>query len=115
MKKKSDSNEYYSILQSEVEDAIKSLTSGKVDGYLGIYSDHVKNGTDLLMVLITKLFNCILNHGFTPDAMNVGTIIPLIKDKRMGMSDSENFRGICLQSSMCKLLDLVILKKKKHI
>ena len=56
----------------------------------------------------------MLNHGFTPSKMNVGTIIPLIKDKRKGMSDSSNFRGICLQSALCKLLDKVILKKEEE-
>ena len=110
------SSEDYLILSNELEDALKSLASGKADGYLGLYSDHLQHGTDLLVLLMTRLFNCMLNHGFTPHNMNVGTIIPLVKNKRVGMSDSDNFRGICLQSSMCKLLDSIILKKEeKHL
>ena len=67
----------------------------------------------MLCSFITKLFNSMLIHGFTPSNMNVGTIIPLIKDKRKGMTNSDNFRGICLQSSLCKLLDKIILKKEE--
>ena len=56
----------------------------------------------------------MLNHGYTPCNMNVGTIIPLVKNRRIGMSNSDNFRGICLQSAMCKLLDSIILKKEEN-
>ena len=38
---------------------------------------------------------------------------PIIKNTRESISNSENFRGICLQSSLCKIMDLVILKKEQ--
>ena len=52
-------------------------------------------------------------HGYTPESMCLGTVIPIIKNKRANISDSDNFRGICLQSSLCKLIDIIILKKEK--
>ena len=109
-----NSNSEYSIQNNELIDSLKSLATGKSDGYLGIYSDHLIHGTEMLCSFLTDLFNSMLNHGFTPSKMNVGTIIPLIKDKSKGMSDSSNFRGICLQSALCKLLDKVILKKEEE-
>ena len=42
----------------------------------------------------------------------MGTIIPIVKNKRESTNNSDNFRGICLQSSLCKLLDLIILRKE---
>ena len=53
-------------------------------------------------------------HGYTPESMCIGTIIPIIKDKRKNNSDSDNFRGICLQSSLCKLIDIIILRKEEE-
>ena len=61
---------------------------------------------------LTLLFNSMLVHGFTPNQMLIGTIIPIIKNKRESSSNSDNFRGICLQSSLCKLMDIIILKKE---
>ena len=52
-------------------------------------------------------------HGYIPESMCIGTIIPIIKNKRMNNTDSDNFRGICLQSSLCKLIDIIILKKEE--
>ena len=44
--------------------------------------------------------------------MCVGTLIPIVKNKRQSTNNSNNFRGICLQSSLCKLLDVIILHKE---
>ena len=95
----------------DVEDALQDLSSGKSDGNIGIYSDHYLHGTKLLWRYLTLLFNSMLIHGYTPTQMCIGTIIPIIKNKRVSLSNSDNFRGICLQSSLCKLMDLIILKK----
>ena len=97
---------------TDIEDALKDLSSGKSDGNIGIYSDHFLLGTKLLWKYLTLLFNSMLVHGFTPSQMLIGTIIPIIKNKRESSSNSDNFRGICLQSSLCKILDIIILKKE---
>ena len=96
----------------DIDEALCDLKSGKSDGNIGIYSDHFLNGTRTLWNYLILLFNSMLVHGFTPSQMSTGTIIPIIKNKRATISDSDNFRGICLQSSLCKLLDLIILKKE---
>ena len=100
------------ITVNDIKLAINSLASGKSDGNLGIFSDHIIRGTDLLHQYIVLLFNAMLTHGFTPDIMCVGTIIPIVKNKRQSTNNSDNFRGICLQSSLCKLLDIIILHKE---
>ena len=101
------------LQDSDVTDAVKSLSSGKSDGNLGIFSDHIINGTGLLFHYLRLLFNSMFIHGYTPESMCVGTIIPIIKNKRMNNTDSDNFRGICLQSSLCKLIDIIILRKEE--
>ena len=58
--------------------------------------------------------NAMMMHGSSPGYMLEGTMIPIPKNKRHSMNNSDNCRGICLQSALCKLLDLVILNKEAH-
>ena len=47
--------------------------------------------------------------------MLVGTMVPIPNGKRLNYSVSDNFRGICLQSVLCKILDIFILYKEGSI
>ena len=69
---------------------------GKSDGNLGLFSDHIINGTDKLYTYLTMLFNSMIIHGESPSQMLVGTMVPIPKGKRLNYSISDNFRGICL-------------------
>ena len=98
---------------ADIHDVIRHLKSGKSDGNMGLYSDHILHGTDLLFSHLTFLINAMIVHGNGPNDMCTGTIIPIPKGKRANTSISDNFRGICLQSILCKMLDIFILSKEK--
>ena len=100
--------------KEQLSAAIKNITIGKADGNAGVYSDHIVHGEECLLPFLVKLFNCMIIHGYSPHQMNVGTMIPIPKGKRPNISLSENFRGICLQSMFCKLLDHLIFEKEKN-
>lgn len=53
-------------------------------------------------------------HGTSPDDMRTGTMIPIPKGKRLNLSTTLNFRGICLQSILCKLLDFYMLYREQN-
>ena len=107
-------NSDFVIYINDVEEAIANLKLGKSDGEEGLVSDHFINGTMLLQVLITCLFNnCMLVHGVCPDTMSCGTMIPIPKDKRKSLDCSDNYRAITLGSIVSKILDSVILLKEK--
>ena len=97
---------------SELNDMVRGLKLGKADGNLGLFSDHIINGSELLYTYITFLFNAMIVHGYSPADMLIGTMVPIPKG-RSGLSSSDNFRGICLQSVLCKLFDLFILQREK--
>ena len=99
---------------SEMKSIIKDIKSGKSDGNLGLYSNHILNGTDKLFYFISLLFNCMLVHGISPDDMRVGTMVSIPKGKRLNLGITDNFRGICLQSLLCKVLDLFMLHRERH-
>ena len=93
---------------------LKNLAPKKSDGQVGLFSDHIINGSKRFHVLIVRLFNAMMIHGIVPEDMRNSVMLPIVKDKRLSHNDSNNFRAVCLQSALCKLLDLLILDKEKH-
>ena len=102
------------IKVDELKSAIKQLSCGKSDGQTGLFSDHIVHGTPNLYRLITALFNAMIVHGVSPSEMLSSVMLPIVKNKRVQSSNSDNFRAVCLQSVLCKLLDLIVLAREKH-
>ena len=70
------------------------------------------NGTKRLYVFLSIIFTLFLSHGFTPDSLILGTIIPIPKDKKKYFFSSSNYRAIALSSILNKILDWIILLKE---
>ena len=100
------------VTLSDIDSLVNKLKTDKSDGNLGLYSDHIIHGTNTLFTYLTLLFNAMIVHGCGPSDMCIGTMIPIPKSKRINTQISDNFRGICLQSMFCKILDLFILSKE---
>jgi hypothetical protein len=96
-----------------IEKCICKLNAGKGDGGAGFQSDHLINGCPRLYVLLSLLFNTMLYHGHTANDLLYATIISIPKDMRASLCSDDNYRGISLCSSICKLFDLVIIDKYK--
>ena len=54
----------------------------------------------------------MLSHGFSPNSMIFGTMIPIPEDKK-SLCNSGNYRAIALSSIFSKILDWVILIKEE--
>ena len=94
--------------------AVTHLKDGKSDGYEGLSSDHFIHGNRQLYVLLSILFTLFLRHGFSPDSMILGTMIPIPKDKKKSLCSSSNYRAIALSSIFSKILDWIILIKEEY-
>ena len=88
--------------------AMKKVSLNKSDGNLGLFSDHIVHGTEKLWQLLTMLFNSMLIHRMSPSDMLKGVMIPIPKNRKSVVTNSDNFRAICLQSVLCKILDLMM-------
>ena len=55
------------------------------------------------------MFNAMLTHGFNPDDLLQSTIILIPRDNSSSMCSSDNYRGISLSNSICKLFDYVCI------
>ena len=100
------------ITPTDVRIAVDHLKSGKRDGFEGLCSDHFINGTKRLYVFLSIIFTLFLSHGFTPDSLISGTMIPIPKDKKKYFCSSSNYRAIALSSILNKILDWIILLKE---
>lgn len=100
------------ISSNDVADAVKCLKSGKSDGYEGVMSDHLINGSEKLYNWLAIIFRAMLTHGFVPEAMGKGTMVPIPKGKVGGSVSSDKFRAICLNSIIGKLFDLIVMNKE---
>ena len=102
------------ITIDDVINSVKKLKCSKADGSEGLYSDHLINGSHSLFVLLSLIFNSMLVHGVAPDSMLLGTMVPIPKNKRQSLSNSDNYRSIALSSIIGKILDIIILMKEEH-
>ena len=50
-------------------------------------------------------------HGYVPHNMLILTIVPIPKNRKKYINDSDKYRGIALSSVRGKVLDWVILKR----
>ena len=99
----------------DVKKCISKLKSGKSDGNAGLFSDNFIFGSEKLFLYLKNLFNLMIVHGVSPDNMLIGTMIPIPKNKKVNKNSSDNFRGICLQSMLCKILDMFMLDKEQNV
>ena len=100
------------ITLNELQDKIKVLKPKKACGTDGILNEMIKY-TDLKFQLaILKLLNIVLSSGIFPSIWNQGLLTPLHKsgDK----SDPNNYRGICVNSNVGKLLCMIINQRILH-
>ena len=98
-----------------VSRAIKKLKVGKSDGNSEQVSDHFVNGTTKANAYLSMFFKSVLTHGVIPDVMLMGTVIPIPKNKRKSLNDSNNYRGITLSSIMGKILDNILLFSNTNV
>ena len=104
-------DEAFCVDTDDVARAIKRLKAGKGDGSRGFYSDHLLNGGNTLHSFLMILLNCMFTHGHSPPVLLSSVMISLAKNVRASLSNSSNYRSIALCSSLCKLVDLIIIDK----
>ena len=101
----------HSVNVDDVQNGVRRLKSGKHDGHRGHYSNHLIHGSNRLHVYISLLFDSMLSHGCVPSDLLLSTLVPIPKNKRKSLNDSNNYRAIALSSILGKLFDNILLVK----
>lgn len=97
----------------DIRRAVVLLKSGKSDGTL--VTDHLINAPATIHVHFSLLFTIMVRHGFAPRPFTDSVIVPIPKNMRKSLNNSENYRGIALNSPLSKLFELVILTRHRNI
>ena len=100
--------------ENNLKVALTSLKPSKIDYIYDINSNNILYGSDKLKNVILNILNCILTHGNSTEIFNRSLIFPLIKNKRMSDSISNNYRAISLCSVLCKIFEYMILDALKN-
>ena len=101
------------ISTKDIIDMVKKFKQAKADGYMGMTTDCLIQGTNKLFVLLSLLFRAILTHGTVPSEFLIGTMSAIPKSLA-GRNSSDNYRAITLSSIIGRLLDLIILEREKN-
>ena len=98
----------YSFSLQTVIDATFSLKKGKCCDDDKIPAEHFFNAPLPLFDRLQQLFNYMLHHSFVPSQFQLGTIIPLVKDRQGDLGDMNNYRGIKIAPIISKIFEHVL-------
>ena len=91
------------VTKLDIMKAILELNHGI--GFDGIHSNHLKYSPESISTLLAKLFTTFIVHGYLPNKMISGVIIPHVKDKLNDLSFIDNYRPIMSSSIFLKLFE----------
>ena len=81
-----------------------------------VLSDTHRFGNELINYCDNSLmFNSMIQHGYVPEAFMDTLILPIVKDTKEDLGDSDNYRPIALTSVISKVFELVILERCRSI
>ena len=96
-----------SITIDEVNEIKTKLKNNKSCGPDSIVNEFIKFCPPIVIDIITKLFNVVLDTGIIPKPWCLGYIVPIYK-KKGSTSDPNNYRGITLLSCIGKMFTAVL-------
>ncbi|CAF3018287.1 unnamed protein product [Rotaria sp. Silwood2] len=105
----SKATKWKQITPKEVKFHIKQLRNSST-GPDNIHNRCLKNASELLIKLLTNLFNLILKYGYIPSKWKTAHIILLLKPKKDKQHPS-SYRPISLLSCLGKLLEKIIKQR----
>ena len=104
-----------SFTESEVKEMLLTLKNGKAADSTGITSEHLKNGGDVIVTVLTKLINNLCKNTSIPDMFKLGLVTPVHKRKGTPLQDPNSYRKITVTNVTSKLFEKLHLKKCEEI
>ena len=98
--------EFEQVSRKYVRNVIKCLRNTGAMGRDGISTEVIKTYSNVLTGPITHIVNLAIHHGVYPDNWKLGVITPLPKGG--SPTDMKNWRPICINTAMSKVLETVL-------
>ena len=103
-------NTSHDVTPGLIGKCVKKLKNFKKDLVYNISSSGIIFGTDLLNLHFSQIFKACICHGLCNKDVNSSVIVPIPKDKRKSLNNSNNYRGISLNTVVSKLFEYVIFE-----
>ena len=107
-----DSIHCHVISMCNVKNAVAKLKPDKINEDGNVLSNNFIHGSDLLFIYIATLLELMISHSFAPPDFILSSIIPLPKNTKMALSDSDNYRSIAISSLLSKIFDHIIIEQQ---
>ena len=104
----------HNVVVDDVIRGVSKLKSGKSDSYEGLFSDHFKCASNDLYVHIALLLSSMLVHGRSPQDMLLSVLVPIPKNLKKSLYDSNNYRSIAISSVIGKIFDNIVLYRHRE-
>ena len=95
----------------EVRFEIGKLHKRKASGYDGVSTEHIQYAGEVLVTLLTLLYNHIVNLEYIPINLRRGTQIPLYKGKKACSLITDSYRGITLLTNFNKIYEIMVWER----
>ena len=93
-----------------IEKIVVSMKLGKAAGMDGLMVEHIQYAHPVLLVVLKKLFNVMIECGYVPLAFGQGLIIPIPKRTIYSkLASIKDFRGITLSPVLSKIFEHCLL------
>ena len=79
-----------------------------------MYSDHFLHASNLVISALSILITAMIKHGITSSFINKAVIKPIPKNKQKSLADSSNYRAICKNSIISKIIDYVLINELEN-
>ena len=97
-------------LQYNEVECVCSQLKPRVTG-VSIDYEHIRFAGSNLWVLLHQLFQNVFEKFSVCDDLEVGVILPLFKGKRAKTNNKDNYRGITLFPTLCKIYEMILLNR----
>ena len=104
-------HENFNVKVSDISDAISELPNDKSPGIDGLMSEHFKNASYRLNVVLSVVLQAMLKHGFFPKQFMLNMIVPILKSKNGDITSKSNYRPIALATVCSKIIEIFIVKQ----
>ena len=97
------------VTESEVQEIIEKLKNNKAEGVDRIPAEALKNGTPLMLTMLTRLFNIVKVTGVAPDCWKVGRVVLLFKAGER--TELGNYRPLTVLPVVCGVYSKVMNRR----
>lgn len=104
-------NDSIYVTVSDIICALKTMKLGKSAGSDGVSTEAFRYAHGSLIDMLASCFTAMLSHGHLPVTFMHCIVRPIVKNKKVNLSDWNNYRPISIASSASKIFETVIFMK----